>query len=628
MAPATPGQVREFRWPVRNPHGLHARPAAVLVAGLAGLDAVVELMNASTGRGPVNARSVNKVASLGLRRGDELLARSWGPQADDAVARLEAMAADTFGDRSEFDEPAQQMAEGTGLQVVLAPAVVVDGEVDTSGYEPGPTEAVRLREALGQVADTLQARADESAGAIFAAQRALLTDPELGPAMRRALTSTRSATEAVRTVFTSVAADFDSLPHPYLRERSQDVRSLSRQVLRALVGQPDGDLEVVDQPHVLVVDELDAATAATLDPALCLGVVTLTGGATGHGVIVATGRGVPVLTGRAEAADLTNGDLIGFDPVSQELWLRPDEATVEQICRTATARADDERRAAEDSHEPAVTVSAVQVLVEANISSLADAQRAALAGADGAGLVRTELLWGHRADAPAVQSMADDLVAIGEALGGRTITVRTWDGAADKPLPFLPEPEPELNPFLGERGLRAMRRAPELFRDQLRGIVLASQRTPVRVMFPMVTEPEEVVWARSVLDEVTSEVGADSVPVGIMVEVPAVALRIAEFAPLVDFVSVGTNDLTQYTCAVDRGNAHVASLGRADSPAVLALIGMTCEGLPGVPVAVCGDLASDTDHTATLVGLGVTELSVRPPLVGLVKAAVRGATLI
>ena len=177
--------------------------------------------------------------------------------------------------------------------------------------------------------------------------------------------------------------------------------------------------------------------------------------------------------------------------------------------------------------------------------------------------------------------------------------------------------------MLGERGLRAMRRYPDVFAEQLRGIVASAREVPVRVMFPMVTEPDEVVWARSVLSDVLAE-QADPPPleVGIMVEVPAAALRADEFAPLVDFASIGTNDLAQYTTAVDRGNGRVAHLSRPSS-AIWALIFMTCTAFGDKPVAVCGDLASDPDLTATLVGLGVSELSVRPPVVALVKEAVR-----
>ncbi|HSN42882.1 MAG TPA: putative PEP-binding protein, partial [Propionibacteriaceae bacterium] len=408
---------------------------------------------------------------------------------------------------------------------------------------------------------------------------------------------------------------------PYLRERGQDVRSLRRLLLLSLLGTLT-DAPPTSEPSVLVVDELDAATASTLDPATTLGVVTTTGGATGHGVIVATSRGIPVLTGSPGAAALHDGDAVAFDPLTRQLWVDPTPEEILDLQQRATMRDAASTEASAHASEPARTRDGRRVVVEANIASLADATVGRASGAEGSGLVRTELLFGHLATAPTPQEQADVFVAIGEALGGEPITIRTWDVGGDKPLPFLAQ-SAEANPFLGERGLRTMRRVPDLFADQLRAIVLASTRTPVRVLFPMVTEPQEVEWARGILASVLHELDADPIPVGIMIEVPAAAVRAADFAPLIDFASIGTNDLTQYTTATDRGNGLVAHLARADSPAVLDLIRATCTALAPRPIAVCGDLASDTTMTATLVGLGVTELSVRAPLVGLVKQAVR-----
>jgi phosphocarrier protein FPr len=340
-------------------------------------------------------------------------------------------------------------------------------------------------------------------------------------------------------------------------------------------------------------------------------------------VIVASSRGIPVLTGRSEAKGVGEGTLIGIDPGPGTLWLDPDATTQQEIRRLSESRGQEAAAAATRSHEAALTTSGRRVLVEANIASLADAVAGAEAGADGSGLVRTEILFAQHTTSPDAATQAAALVEIGKALGA-PITVRTWDPGGDKPLPFIVT-EGEANPMLGERGVRAMRRYPDVFAEQLRGIVSAAREVPLRVMFPMVTEPDEVVWARSVLADVLAEhPDPPSLEVGIMVEVPAAALRADEFASLVDFASIGTNDLAQYTTAVDRGNGRVAHLSRPSS-AIWALIFMTCTAFGDKPVAVCGDLASDPDLTAILVGLGVSELSVRPPVVALVKEAVRRA---
>lgn len=438
---------------------------------------------------------------------------------------------------------------------------------------------------------------------MLAAVRARIDDGEPAPA-------------AVETEFATAAAQFDDLDDAYLRERGADVRSVSAMLQRSLVGldEPVSD----GREHVLVVDELDAATAAGLDPAVTPAVVTVRGGATGHGVILASARGIAVVTGCAEAARVVEGQLLAVDPQTGRLTIDPTPEQLTAFRNTAQNRLAELTTARERAAEPAVTTSGVRVLVEANVACLADAERAAREGAEGSGLVRTEILFADRGEAPSAQQQATLFVDIGRTLG-KTITIRTWDAGGDKPLPYLAQAY-EANPFLGERGLRTMRRLPELFAEQLRGIALAATEVDLRILLPMVTDPEEVCWAREQLALIGED---DRIPLGMMVEVPAAAIRAADFAGLVDFVSIGTNDLTQYVTAADRGNGVVSSLARADHPAVMDLIEQTARGLPGIPIAVCGDLASSAQHTADLVTRGVSELSVRPPLVPLIKAAVR-----
>jgi phosphoenolpyruvate-protein kinase (PTS system EI component) len=258
----------------------------------------------------------------------------------------------------------------------------------------------------------------------------------------------------------------------------------------------------------------------------------------------------------------------------------------------------------------------IDVLV--NVGSVRDAIDAR--GADGSGLVRTEVLFGDRRTAPTVAEQVERFRAIAAALGGKPITIRTWDIGGDKPLPFLPQ-DSEANPFLGERGLRVFRRRPELLREQLEAVRQVAAETPVHVMFPMVTTADEVAWA---LDELGPR--PDGLEVGIMVEVPAAALRIETLAVGLDFVSIGTNDLTQYTTAADRTNSAVAPLADGLDPAVLQLIDHVVRKA-GVRVAVCGDLASDPQSAVLLAALGVQELSAVGPQIPLVKALLRQTDL-
>ena len=276
--------------------------------------------------------------------------------------------------------------------------------------------------------------------------------------------------------------------------------------------------------------------------------------------------------------------------------------------------------------EPAVTTDGVRVLVGANLGSVDDARAAAAAGADYAGLIRTEFLFLGRPDAPDVEEQTAVYRKIAESLDGRRITLRTLDVGGDKPLDFLPTPA-ELNPFLGVRGIRLSLHHPQLLADQLLAMARVAHETPVSVMFPMVSTLDELFAARQLLDEAVAATGRDrpvDLEVGMMVEVPAAALKAAAFARHVDFFSIGTNDLTQYALAADRNNDAVAGLGDAFDPGLLALIRSTCQGAAGhASVSVCGEFAADERAVALLVGLGVDALSVTPPAVATTKEAVR-----
>lgn len=271
-----------------------------------------------------------------------------------------------------------------------------------------------------------------------------------------------------------------------------------------------------------------------------------------------------------------------------------------------------------------MTVDGTHLRVAANLGSVADARTAFAAGADEAGLVRTEFLFLGRDDAPSVEEQASEYAALADAMGGRRVTLRTLDVGGDKPLTYLPMAAEE-NPFLGLRGLRLALERPALLADQLTAICRVARRVPTSVMFPMVTTASELRIAREALADAC---GQDGIPhdlrVGMMVEVPAAALKIESFLPMLDFVSIGTNDLTQYTLAAERGNASVAALSDALDPAVLQLVDAVCQAARGrVEVAVCGEAASDPVAVPLLVGLGVRELSVGPRAVPRVKARVR-----
>ena len=601
---------------VGNEHGLHARPAARLVGLVNGFDAAVTLTDLDTGRGPVDAGSLSMVATLNAQQGHRLRVGASGPEAAAALAAIEQLAKQNFGDEpagsASVPVPAAASAGGSGLDVAIGPAVLAGDAVNLDGYVAGDNEPGRLEDALRTAADDLQVLRDGSAehGGIFEAHLALLTDRKVLDAVRTAISGGSSAPVAWKQVYDELASTFEALDDAYQRERAQDVRAVRDRVLRALTGTTT---EEAPADGILVVPELDAATAATLDATRIAGIAVRAAGTTGHGVIVARSRGIPLITGIGDVA-VPAGATVAFDARTGSFEIAPDEQAVRA---TIAERVGERRRALEEADQPAVTRDGRTIDVLVNVGVLQDAVD--VRGADGSGLVRTEVLFGDRRTAPTVDEQAETFRAIARALGGKPITIRTWDVGGDKPLPFLPQAA-EANPFLGERGLRVFRHRPDLLRDQLEAVRRTAAETPVHVMFPMVTTADEVDWA---LEELGPR---DGLEVGIMVEVPAAALRVATLARDLDFVSIGTNDLTQYTTAADRTNAAVAPLADGLDPAVLQLIGHVAR-TAGVRVAVCGDLASDPQSAVLLAALGVTELSAVGPQVPLVKAGLRQADL-
>ena len=623
---------------VSNEHGLHARPAARLVGLVNGFDATVTLTDLDTGRGPVDAGSLSMVATLNAQQGHRLRVGASGAQAAEVLAAITKLAGENFGDTVGGGAAAPGTGgsgEGTGrsagtggsgLEVAIGPAVLAGAAVDLSGYVAGDDELGRLDQAVATVGDELRGLRDGSPdhGEIFAAHLALLNDRKPLEEIRAAITAGTPAPVAWKQTYDELAAAFEGLDDAYQRERAQDVRAVRDRVLRALTGsatdEPTSAGATPDSAadgSILVVPELDAATAATLDAGRIAGVAVRAAGTTGHGVIVARSRGIPLITGIGDV-EVPAGVVVAFDARVGSFEVAPDEDAVRA---TIAERRGEREQALTRADEPATTVDGRTIGVLVNVGSVQDAVEAR--GADGSGLVRTEVLFGDRRTAPTVDEQVEQFRAIARALDGKPITIRTWDIGGDKPLPFLPQ-DREANPFLGERGIRVFRRRPELLRDQLEAVRRVAAETPVHVMFPMVTTADEVAWGLHELDDLGPR--PDGLEVGIMVEVPAAALRIATVAAGLDFVSIGTNDLTQYTTAADRTNTAVAPLADGLDPAVLQLIDHVVRNA-GVRVAVCGDLASDPQAAVLLAALGVEELSAVGPQVPLVKARLRQAVL-
>ncbi len=651
---------------VLNPHGLHARPAARLVGAVRGLDAQVRLRNLSTGAGPLPAGSLSRVATLGALQGHRVEVLASGPQAAEAVERLLALAARRFDEPLE-DAPEGRLAGGPaaggtaagdpvagdpagdlagvrggragplpaspGIAVGPARVLTAAPPAPRAAGEPGSPadEWRRLEPALAAVRGEIESyralagQAGPQEAGIFDAHLLLLDDAEVLADVQARLATGADAGAAWADALAAVERQWSELPDPYLRARAEDVRAVSAQVLAALTGAGPA---VLSGPGILVAKELTPGQAAELDADAVQGIVLAEGSPSSHAAILARSRGIPaVVAAGPDVLKLAEGTEVALDGGSGELIVDPPAATVaafrERAGQLAALR--DEQRAV--AGEPACTADGARVEVAANVGSRADALAAAADGADSAGLVRTEFLFLNREVAPDVEEQIAEYLAIAHAMPGRRITLRTLDVGGDKPLSYLPMPA-EDNPFLGRRGIRLALDRRELLLAQLTAICEVARQVPVSVMFPMVSTVAELHAARRVLDEAAGGVLPDGLRVGVMVEVPAAALKIATLLPHVDFVSVGTNDLTQYTLAAERGNAAVAALWDPLDPGVLSLIRLVCGAAGEVPVAVCGEAAADPAAVPLLLGLGVRELSVSPRSVPSVKARVRGLELV
>jgi phosphoenolpyruvate-protein phosphotransferase len=496
--------------------------------------------------------------------------------------------------------------------------------------EPASTpaaERARLTEALSAVRAEIGATAtglNPEEAAIFDAHRLLLDDADLLDPALAAVADGVPAARAWHDAASATAAAFAALPDPYLAARATDVRAVGEQVLRVLVGAPPA-AEQAPEGSVLVAADLTPAQAAAVDPDRVAGVVLAGGSPTSHAAILLRARAVPAVFGAGPAVlALPDGTTLALDGGTGELVLDPPGDTQADFRARAAAQHERDRAARQRAAEPAVTRDGVAVLVGANVGGAADA--AAAHGADLVGLLRTEFLFLDRATAPDVDEQEAAYREIAAALGGKRITLRTLDVGGDKPLPYLPLPA-EANPFLGMRGIRLARLHPDLLADQLLAAVRVAHDVPLSIMFPMVSALDELLDARRALDAAIVRDGRGEPPglqVGIMVEVPAAALKAAAFVPHVDFFSIGTNDLTQYALAAERGNAAVARLADPVDPGVLRLVDAVCRAAgERVLVAVCGEAAADPQAAALFVGLGVRELSVAPPAVPVVKQLVR-----
>ncbi|KVA14281.1 phosphoenolpyruvate--protein phosphotransferase [Burkholderia ubonensis] len=624
-----------------NPAGLHARPAAMLAREARQFSAHIVLSCGSLG---ANAKSAVDVMALATRQGDQVRLSARGGDAAQALERLARVLLDGCGERIDHvdasgptpHEPscaAAATAEvGAFAGVGASPGLVVGHIVQWRGAElefdeTGGTfddERARLFTALRLASEQIQAlvAGDGSAEAgIMDAHLALLDDPALIDAAEANLRTGANAPGAWHQACLAVARRLAGHPSPLLRERATDIRDVGQRVLSLLTGVRRA-MPVLGERSIVVADDLTPSDTVSLDRSKIVGLCTVSGGPTSHVAILARSMGIPAICGiDAAALSLSDGASAVLDATAGLLRIDPDPELLADVTRRMHAAAAQRRANEQAAHRIGRTRDGHRVEVVANVRDAAEAREAVASGAEGVGLLRSEFLFEDRAAAPDEHEQAAAYEAVAAALGhDRKCVVRTLDVGGDKPLRYLPLPK-EANPFLGLRGIRVSLAYPDLFRSQLRAMLRAAPGGDLHIMFPMVSDLDELRVAKRILQEEQQKY-PHPVKVGVMVEVPAAVAIVEALAQEVDFFSIGTNDLAQYTLAIDRGHAKLSSQVDTLHPAVLKMIDLTVVGAHahGKWVGVCGAMASDPAATAILVGLGVDELSVSVPAIAAIKA--------
>ncbi len=626
-------------------HGIHARPAAQIAAALQGLQAEVSLRAA--GR-TANARSAVALMTLGVRGGSEVQILGSGPDAPAAINAIEALLL-----AEERSTGGEVQAQPVDVHVEpLRPGAVLHGVVASRGFAVGRAavlhapelvfeevgagaefEMRELERAQARVqTDLEQARAAAvgPAAEVIEAHKALLADPQLRAQALEWIGRGKSAAYAWRAAIRANAAVLRALDDARMAERADDLTDLERQVLAALSGQQASTAPALPEGAIIVAQELLPSQLVGLEAGKLAGICLAAGGATSHVAILAAAAGIPALVALGpQVLQIAADTPLILDAEAGELSIHPDERHIETARTRMTRNAERGARERQAAQRECRMADGTRIEVLANLGSLADAEAAVRNGAEGCGLLRTEFLFLERHCAPSESEQREEYQRIAAALAGKPLTIRTLDIGGDKPIEYLPLPR-EDNPALGLRGVRTSLWREDLLDEQLRAVLAVEPLGQCRILLPMITDIAELRTVRSHIEAANRRLGRSApIELGVMIETPASALIAEVLAREADFFSIGTNDLTQYTLAMDRGHPQLAARLDALHPAVLDLIARTAAAAHkhGRRVAVCGGLASDPAAAPILIGLGVHELSCVPAAIPGLKALIGDLTL-
>jgi phosphoenolpyruvate-protein phosphotransferase len=629
--------------------GLHARPATLLVDIASQFESDIRLQH---GTKIANAKALVSLLKLGVECGATVRIIASGPDARAALAALKEAVESGLGEEEEFKAAAAEipqwapqgnvhtitgvsaspgLATGKLFQLRANHIVVIDKAGDPVTEKRAFEQALEsARAQLSDVYEAVKARSGKSEAAIFRAHQALLSDCDLQGEVIALIKEGHSAAWSWQAVIEQRVADVRSVHNQRLAGRAVDLHDVGERVMQVLAGTERGELHLPEEPVILVAEDLAPSDTARLDPKRILGLCTALGGPTSHTAIIARSLDIPAVVGAgAVLLEQASGTTCILDGTTGRLYIEPIAADLESASKFQIDLGQQRDEEFQRRYEPAVLTDGHRVEIVANIGKASEAAAAVDAGAEGVGLMRTEFLFLERDAPPTEDEQFEAYITMTHALNGLPLIIRTLDIGGDKVVPYLALSKEE-NPFLGVRGIRLCLRKPELFIPQLRAIYRASTTGPVKIMFPMITTLEDLGAAKIAAEAVRQELGVPPVEIGIMVEVPSAAIMAGEFAKEVDFFSIGTNDLTQYVLAIDRGHPALAKQADGLHPAVLRMIDLTVRAADaqGKWVGVCGGVAGDPRGAVILTGLGVSELSMSLPGIAAVKACLRGISLV
>ena len=644
---------------IQNPTGLHARPAKTFVNVAKEFKANIKVYHNEK---MANAKSLISLLTLGVKSGSQIKIEADGEDEEQALAALESAVISGLGEGElledtsketpvEAPSPAKKEDQQPQPQMDSIPENQVHGIAGAPGIAIGPVfrhvrteikveetyegESIEknqlqsaIEKAKGQLKQLRKKMLDQKAtgeAAIFDVHIELLDDVELLDGVLEKINKKQSAALAWQSSIEERAKLVASLDDPLLAARAADLHDVGYRVLRILVGVDEQSPKLPDHPVIILAENLTPSDTVTLDRDKVLGFCTAKGGPTSHTAIIARALGLPAVVSAGEKVlSLSNSTQIVLNGYSGVLIIDPDKIEIKEAEQKQQEDEEFRLQAQAEADKPAVTTDGHRVEIAANIGGIEDARQAITSGAEAVGLLRTEFLFLERVSPPSEDEQFSVYRDIAQAMQKKPVIIRTLDVGGDKPLPYIKMIE-ESNPFLGERGIRLCLNQPDLMRQQIRSILRAQEYGKLRIMFPMVADLSEWIEAKEITSEIELELGVPGVEMGIMIEVPSAALMADVFAEHVDFFSIGTNDLTQYTMAMDRMHPQLAGISDGLHPAVLRLIDQTVKAAhkAGKWVGVCGELGADPQAIPILVGLGVDELSVTVPAIPIVKAQVR-----